>query len=89
MLAQEYTRVSLELGTPYMPTAAEDNYMRAYWNRRYALAYLAATDQTWKDILIRKMSDAVANCMRRSKGAVMLDDFHWVSRPRACALPNH
>ena len=31
------------------------------------------------------MNDAVTNFMRYSKGTVMLDDFHSISRPRECA----
>ena len=55
--------------------------MRTYWNHRRAIAYLAAADQRWKDILAREMNEALTDFLRHGKGSAFFDDFHWISRP--------
>ena len=82
-LIQEFTYVSIELGELYMPTATPDSYMKTYWEHRCTIAHLAATDRRWKEILARMMTHPLVNFMKDSRGDVMLEDFHWIARPRA------
>ena len=58
--------------------------MKTYWKHRITLAYIAATDQRWKETMTARLADMAANFMKYSKGGTIIDEHHWMSRPRAC-----
>ena len=59
--------------------------MKTYWRHRCTIAYLAATDRRWRVSAITKLTEAAAHFVRYSKGGALIDEHHWISRPRACA----
>ena len=83
-LRTEYTYVSLEMGYLHIPTATSDSYMKTYWRHHCTIAYLAATDRRWKEIMSAKRAEAATNFMKYSKGGTMIDEHHWISGPRTC-----
>ena len=81
---QQYTYISLELGTLVLPTQTDDSYQKTYWRHHITLAYLAATDDAWKKRMFGLMHEKFTYFFRYSKGGLMIDEHHWMGRPRWC-----
>ena len=58
--------------------------MRTYWKHHVTLAYLAAADARWKQTVTKQLNETMLYFMRYSKGGVIIDQHHWMGRPRAC-----
>ena len=81
---QKYTYISLELGNLVVCTQTDDGYHQAYWRHHVTLAYLAATDDAWKSRMFSLMQEKMTYFFRYSKGGLMIDEHHWMGRPRWC-----
>ena len=79
-----YTYISLELGHLIVCTTTSDGYMRTYWRHHVTLANLAATDQRWKELTTENLLEMLINFTRYSKGGVIVNQYHWMGRARAC-----
>ena len=88
-LQTKYTYISLELGSLVLCTQTQGSYMETYWPHHVTLAYLAATEPRWQGDIIENMSDTMTNLVQHSKGGSMIDEHHWMGRPRACHYYRH
>ena len=58
--------------------------MRTHWKHHVTLAYLAATDARWKQKVTKQLSETMLYFIRYRKGGMIIDQRHWMGRPRAC-----
>ena len=58
--------------------------LSAYWRHHITLAYLAATDDNWKARMFGLIDEKMHYFFKYSKGGVMIDEHHWMHRPRWC-----
>ena len=84
VLTMRYTYVSLEIRHVIVCTSTPDGHVRTYWKHHITLAYLAATDRRWKEIMTEKLQEMDSNCMRYSSGGIMTDQYRWMERARSC-----
>ena len=82
-LGHRVTYISLELGHLIVSTTTPDGHMRTYGRNHITLAYLAATDQRWKDTMTEKLQEMLLNFMRYSEGGIVIGQRRWMARARA------